>query len=44
MDDHLGYSKSERSDSNDYCNGYKLRNPSNVSVGANDAQVSPLHL
>lgn len=25
MDDHLGYSKSERSDCNDYRNGYKSK-------------------
>lgn len=29
MDNHLGYSKSERLDGNDYCNGYKTKQVNN---------------
>lgn len=38
MDDHLGYSKSERSDNEDYRNGYK-RKRINSSYGSMDIQV-----
>lgn len=35
MDDHLGYEKSQRSDSDDYRNGYKTKRV-NSSYGAMD--------
>lgn len=38
MDDHLGYQKSERSDSDDYRNGYKTKRV-NSSFGSIDIQV-----
>ena len=38
MDDHLGYEKSERSDSDDYRNGYKPKRI-NSSFGSMDIQV-----
>ena len=38
MDDHLGYEKSERSDSEDYCNGYKSKRV-NSSYGSMDIAV-----
>ena len=38
MDDHLGYSKSERSDSNDYRNGYKTKWV-NSSYGSMEIEV-----
>ena len=38
MDNHLGYSKSERSDSDDYRNGYKTKRI-NSSYGNMDIQV-----
>ena len=38
MDDHLGYQKSERSDNDDYRNGYK-RKRINSSYGSMDIQV-----
>lgn len=38
MDDHLGYGKSERSDSDDYRNGYKSKRI-NSSYGSMDIQV-----
>lgn len=38
MDDHLGYAKSERSDSADYRNGYKTKRV-NSSYGSMDIQV-----
>ena len=38
MDDHLGYGKSERSDSDDYRNGYKSKRI-NSSYGSMDSQV-----
>lgn len=38
MDDHLGYQKSERSDSNDYRNGYKSKRV-NSSYGSMDIDV-----
>jgi len=38
MDDHLGYGKSERSDSDDYRNGYKTKRI-NSSYGSMDIQV-----
>ena len=38
MDDHLGYQKSERSDSDDYCNGYKSKRV-NSSHGSMDIDV-----
>ncbi|MDF2524894.1 MAG: transposase [Clostridiales bacterium] len=38
MDDHLGYEKSERSDSDDYRNGYKAKRI-NSSYGNMDIQV-----
>lgn len=38
MDDHLGYEKSERSDSDDYRNGYKSKRM-NSSYGSTDIQV-----
>ena len=49
MDDHLGYEKSERSDNDDYRNGYK-RKRVNSSYGAMEIKVPqqilhfPLHL
>lgn len=42
MDEHLGYGRSERSDSDDYRNGYKPKRI-NSSFGSMDIQV-PLHL
>ena len=39
MDDHFGYSKSERSDSDDYRNGYK-RKRVNSSYGSMEIEVS----
>ncbi len=39
MDDHLGYSKSERSDSDDYRNGYKTKRV-NSSYGSMEIEVS----
>lgn len=39
MDDHLGYQKSERSDSDDYRNGYKSKRV-NSSYGSMDIDVS----
>ena len=38
MDDHLGYSKSERSDSDDYRNGYKTKQI-NSSYGSMEIEV-----
>ena len=38
MDDHLGYQKSERYDSDDYRNGYKTKRV-NSSFGSLDIQV-----
>ena len=38
MDEHLGYQKSQRSDSDDYRNGYKSKRV-NSSYGAMDIQV-----
>ena len=38
MDDHLGYEKSERSDNDDYRNGYK-RKRVNSSYGAMEIEV-----
>lgn len=38
MDDHLGYQKSERSDSDDYRNGYKSKCV-NISYGSMDIDV-----
>ena len=38
MDDHLGYQKSERSDNDDYRNGYKSKRI-NSSYGSMDIQV-----
>lgn len=38
MDEHLGYSKSERSDSDDYRNGYKPKRV-NSSYGSMEIQV-----
>ena len=38
MDEHLGYSKSERSDSDDYRNGYKPKKV-NSSYGSMEIQV-----
>ena len=38
MDDHLGYFKSERSDSDDYRNGYKTK-PINSSYGSMEIEV-----
>lgn len=38
MDDHLGYQKSERNDSDDYRNGYKTKRV-NSSFGSFDIQV-----
>ncbi len=38
MDEHLGYEKSERSDNDDYCNGYKSKRI-NSSYGNMDIQV-----
>lgn len=38
MDDHLGYEKSQRSDSDDYRNGYKTKRI-NSSYGSMDIQV-----
>ena len=38
MDDHLGYTKSQRSDSDDYRNGYKSKRI-NSSYGSMDIQV-----
>ena len=38
MDDHLGYGKSERSDSNDYRNGYKTKRV-NSSYGSMEIEV-----
>ena len=38
MDDHLGYSKSERSDSDDYRNGYKTKHV-NSSYGSMEIEV-----
>ena len=38
MDDHLGYHKSERSESDDYRNGYKTKRV-NSSFGSLDIQV-----
>lgn len=38
MDDHLSYSKSERSDSDDYRNGYKTKHV-NSSYGSIEIQV-----
>ncbi len=38
MDDHLGYSKSERSDSDDYRNGYKTKQV-NSSYGSMEIEV-----
>ena len=38
MDDHLGYQKSERSDSDDYRNGYKSKRI-NSSYGSMDIDV-----
>ena len=38
MDDHLGYQKSERSDSDDYRNGYKSKRV-NSSYGSMDINV-----
>lgn len=38
MDDHLGYQKSERSDADDYRNGYKTKNV-NSSFGSMEIQV-----
>jgi len=38
MDDHLGYEKSQRSDSDDYRNGYKSKQI-NSSYGSMDIQV-----
>lgn len=38
MDDHLGYSKSERSDSDDYRNGYKTKRV-NSSYGSMEIEV-----
>ena len=38
MDDHLGYEKSERSDNDDYRNGYK-RKRVNSSFGAMEIEV-----
>lgn len=38
MDDHLGYGKSERSDNDDYRNGYKSKRI-NSSYGSMDIQV-----
>lgn len=43
MDDHLGYQKSERSDSDDYRNGYKSKRV-NSSYGSMDIPVPCLHL
>lgn len=40
MDDHLGYSKSERSDSDDYRNGYKSKRIT-TSYGGMEIQVPP---
>lgn len=39
MDDHLGYEKSQRSDSDDYRNGYKTKRV-NSSYGAMEIEVS----
>lgn len=39
MDEHLGYSKSERFDSDDYRNGYKTKQV-NSSYGSMEIQVS----
>ena len=38
MDEHLGYAKSERSDNEDYRNGYKTKRV-NSSYGSMDIQV-----
>ena len=38
MDDHLGYEKSERSDSDDYCDSYK-RKQVNSRYGSMEIQV-----
>ena len=38
MDDHLGYSKSQRSDSDDYRNGYKTKQV-NSSYGSMEIEV-----
>ena len=38
MDSHLGYEKSERSDSYDYRNGYKSKQV-NSSYGSNEIEV-----
>ena len=38
MDEHLGYSKSERSDSDDYRNGYKTKQV-NSSYGSMEIEV-----
>jgi len=38
MDNHLGYGKSERSDSDDYLNGYKTKRV-NSSCGSMEIQV-----
>lgn len=42
MDEHLGYSKSERSDSDDYRNGYKPKKV-NSSYGSMEIQVPQIH-
>ena len=42
MDDHLGYGKSERSDSEDYRNGYKSKRV-NSSYGSMEIQVPQDH-
>lgn len=42
MDEHLGYSKSERSDSDDYRNGYKPKRV-NSSYGSMESQVPQIH-
>ena len=41
MDDHLGYEKSERSDSDDYRNGYK-RKRVNSRYGSMEIEVGPM--
>lgn len=42
MDDHLGYSKSERSDCDDYRNGYKNKKV-NSSFGSMEIEVPQEH-
>ena len=42
MDNHLGYEKSERSDNDDYCNGYKHTLP--IKKGGIECQALDLSI